>query len=162
MEMIGDYERFAVRYMLDPDFGNIWLFGKVCFWINGEAVGDSRKEESLRDFLLELDGRRHYRGQRRNDRLMALSTPHLIDVLDSKPSAQHDLSFALASFARWKVYLVELNEAARLIYRIDGGKPKECILAPGECDAILDAASRHVSALYMDEYIRMPWSQTGG
>jgi hypothetical protein len=49
-------------------------------------------------------------------------------------------------FDHWKIFLIETNVCARLIYRFDATGPvREQILRLGECDDVLDEACKQIS-----------------
>ncbi len=47
--IFGDPTRVAIAMELAPDDGGEWLFGRLCYWINGQQFGDWRRGNSLRD-----------------------------------------------------------------------------------------------------------------
>jgi hypothetical protein len=59
--MIGEPARFAIEYAVDDRHRGAWLFGKVCFRIGGERVGDFGRGTSLRDFLFQIEQGRRWR-----------------------------------------------------------------------------------------------------
>ena len=164
MPIIGDRARFAVEYSLDEEHGAAWLFGKVCFWIGGESVGNFGLGTSLRDFLFQIESGRRDHGRRKNRRFDSMPAHRVIQTLDaafygpSNPQleersveeewARHQLKPGIDVFDNWTIYLVESDDAARLLYRCNAGETKEFILAPGECDMVLEEACREIGALY--------------
>lgn len=51
---IGNIYEFAIQYELDGNSGCQWMFGRICYWIDGKAVGDYFLGASLRDVLLQM------------------------------------------------------------------------------------------------------------
>ncbi|WP_075240193.1 Imm42 family immunity protein [Xanthomonas oryzae] len=52
--IIGERKIFAVEFELDDNSGGLWMFGKFCYWIGGEMVGDFDNGASLRDIYLQM------------------------------------------------------------------------------------------------------------
>jgi hypothetical protein len=51
--LFGNKKSFAIEYNLNTDYGGEWLFGKICYWIDGSRVGDYDLGTSLRDVLIQ-------------------------------------------------------------------------------------------------------------
>jgi hypothetical protein len=165
--IIGDRARFAVEYSLDEEHGAEWLFGMVCFWIGGESVGAFDLGTSLRDFLFQIEGGRRDHGRRKNRRFDSMpahlvmetldaaffgpSNPQLEEISVEEEWARHQLNPGIDAFDNWRIYLVESEDAARLLYRFNAGETKEFILAPGECDMVLEDTCQEIGALYSNE-----------
>ncbi|TGV31306.1 hypothetical protein EN829_033405 [Mesorhizobium sp. M00.F.Ca.ET.186.01.1.1] len=62
--IVGNQERFAVEFELDKDYGGVWLFGRFCYWIANEQIGEYEMGTSLRDVLFSLDTIKNDTGNR--------------------------------------------------------------------------------------------------
>jgi hypothetical protein len=165
--IIGTPARFAVEYSLDQEHGGVWLFGKVRFWIGCESVGDFDLGTSLRDFLFQIEAGRRNRGRRTNGRFDSMPAHLVIDNLNAalfvpgnaeleeisvvEEWARHQLNPGIDVFDDWRIYLVENAVTARLLWQHKTNSAKEIILAPGECDTVLEDACREIGALYDSE-----------
>jgi hypothetical protein len=166
MPLLGDTSRFAVQYELDEEQGGPWLFGKFCYWIGGQRVGNYELGTSLRDVLFQLIQVLRDKGYRLNDELFAMSTDELAIVLDRglfgrNPSpydersmeeewARHNLTLTVDIFDGWKVFGVESDWNLRIVVmKTDGSAPiRETLLRRGECDEVLEQTFRELDHLY--------------
>ena len=53
--LFGNQETFGIEYEIEPTNGGAWLFGKICYWIDGARVGDYSMGTSLRDVLFQSE-----------------------------------------------------------------------------------------------------------
>jgi hypothetical protein len=53
--LYGDKTRFAIEWQLDNNDGGVWLLGRVCYFLNGQRVGDWGLGTSLRDVLFRWE-----------------------------------------------------------------------------------------------------------
>jgi hypothetical protein len=169
MAIVGDSRRFAVEYELGAKHEGAWMFGKVCFRIGGELIGDFELRTSLRDFLFQIEQGRRDHGQRRNKRFESMYAKEIVELLEGalfggggevgerlaiqEQWARHKIAPEVDVFDRWRIYLVESETNARLLYgRTEpGSEVREFFLTPGECDEILLRACREIGALYEAE-----------
>lgn len=163
MPMIGDPSRFALEHELDADPHGVWLFGRVCFWVAGDRVGDFELGTSLRDVLFLLEEGRRDAGRRENQRFASLPAAELVEELErglaageacdaaiNEQWARHCITPIVDVFDAWRVYLVEVDLKARVLVR-RAGKPldvRETILRRGEVDQVLGQACVAIGALY--------------
>lgn len=168
MTIIGDSSRFSVEYTLDENYGGEWMFGRLCFWCDGQRIGDYDLGTSLRDalFYFEELGKYHdLRINKRFDDMDAEDVFHLIDsalfgkdyakhsqLVEEEKWAQHYIFPALDVFNNWKGFLIEGAQRARLIFACDPySKVKEFFLSPGEVDGIFKIATSKLNAIYEGE-----------
>ena len=52
--LFGDKKKFGIQVELDFQYGGEWLYGKFCYWINNEMIGDFDMGSSLRDVLFQM------------------------------------------------------------------------------------------------------------
>ena len=83
MRTFGDVAIFAASYELNQTYGCAWLFGKFCYWIGGESIGDYELGTSLRDVLIVLRAVVRDNGNRENHSLFKLTSEELFRRLDS-------------------------------------------------------------------------------
>jgi len=153
--VIGDKRRVAVEFELDPDPGGFWLYGKCCFWINENMIGDYSMGTSLGDIFIHIQRHVKYCGERSVD----------CNNLDSETMFNYfnraaynwdgnkyeysegeielvrrcDISIHDEAFDEWKMFLVDCDIlTSRIIYSSDEGwNVKEGILVPGEFDSVI-------------------------
>ncbi len=155
--IFGNKKRFGIEYELNSDYGREWLFGRVCYWVHDNQIGDYELGTSLRDVLFVCERMVHDANKRENTFLWNLNTVDLIDTLAeglihadleddvSKRSveeqwARHNILPNLDVFNDWLVYIIEQGGSARcvsrnLISRLDNSYS----LSYGEFDTVLGA-----------------------
>lgn len=169
MPIIGDSARFAIEYKLDDSYGGVWLFGKLCFWICNHQVGNFHIGVSLRDFLFQIEQGRRDHGRRMNTRFNSMTAKAVLDTIDGtlygtgdyinesiaieEQWARHNLAPAIDIFDQWKIYIVESDRTARIIYCCTDTPDdvRECFLPVGECDRVLNQACKKIGLLYDEE-----------
>ena len=154
MAMVGEPSRFAIEYALDGDYGGEWLFGRFCYWSDGQRIGDFDLGTSLRDVLFQIDPIVQSKNRRKSQRFKKLSAIDAFRILDAAIFGTVDLNNASAAeneqwallnvvppldvFDCWKAFLIEDEISARFIF---AGDPylnvKEILLRPGEVDVVL-------------------------
>lgn len=131
----GERNTFAIHLELNSDPGGAWLFGRICYWIGGEQVGDYEQGTSLRDVFFNLKWIVHDCGNRRGDRLCHRRPEELFELLDQslygveelpptlwlpESPARFDIRPPVDIFDGWKLYLVECDASDVFIYRHTG------------------------------------------
>lgn len=131
MMEFGDRSIFAIQVELNSDFGGAWLFGRFCYWIAGNQVGDYELGTSLRDVFLNLKWIAHDCGNRRGDRLCQWPPEELFELLDRslygidelapdvwlpESPARFDIRPPVDVFDGWKIYLVECDTVDLFVY----------------------------------------------
>ncbi|AXV78996.1 hypothetical protein CJO76_18585 (plasmid) [Ralstonia solanacearum] len=167
--LFGKKERFAVEFELDNDHGGAWLFGRFCYWIGGERVGDYDAGASLRDVLFQLKHIVGDGGKRFFPRLAALPAAQsfklIFDALretnneifhyasrDFMPACL-DVCIPVDIFNSWNVFLAEGIEEAKLIYRADGAMDTRLTtLSVGEFDVVIKAAYAELEGILAKEF----------
>jgi len=165
MPVVGNDQRFAVEYVLDNEYGGEWLFGRVCFRIAGERVGDFLLGTSLRDFLFQIEQGRRDHGRRRSRRFESMAAREVVGLLEGalfggldtdledvameEQWARHRITPELDVFDGWRVYLVETEAIGRLLYgEAERREIHEFTVLPGECDKVLDEACLEIGEIY--------------
>jgi len=163
MYTFGDVATFAASYELDENYGGSWLFGKFCYWIGGELVGDYQLGTSLRDVVTALRTVVRDNGNRENPSLFKLTAEELYRRLDSALYKENSKYESLAQeecwarfqihlpvdiFDFWKVYLVDSPPVARIVYSFSEGSVVEVNLPAG----IFDQAITDVFNALFDVY----------
>jgi len=167
----GDRSRFSIAFELDRDHGGIWLFGRICYWIAEAMVGDYDVGTSLRDVLFQMTPIMGDGGKRTCPKLLRLKKEKIADLIlaalddtsdeiyqytsrDFLP-ARFDVRIPVDVFDSWKVFLVEGEENAKLLYRgIESSEVVATNLAPGEFDRVFCEAQAHLERLYEEEVAR--------
>lgn len=169
--IVGERSRFAIEYELDKEYGGVWLYGKMCFWINDTCVGDYELGTSLRDVLFAMKNIVSDSGNRINPNLFLLNTEELFNRLDitlygcevspyeqvanEEIWARLDANILVDIFNDWKVYIIENDEKARVIV---GRLVSECKysvfeteLKPNEFDKVVFVVYKELERRYESE-----------
>jgi Immunity protein 42 len=159
MPVVGDPSRFAVEYALNENHRGAWMFGRFCYWCAGRRAGDYELGTSLRDVLFRLDELARDESARGNRRFSVIPASEVFRLLDGALFGASDLNNATMAeeeqwarhiifppvdiFDRWKGFLVEEQQIARLIFATDPYEEvSELLLEPGEVDSVLNAARK--------------------
>lgn len=164
----GDRSRFSIAIELDSDHGGVWLFGRICYWIAGAMVGQYDVGTSLRDVLFQMSPILGDRGRRYCPALFRLDKEEIFAlvsaVLDETSEdlyhytsadllpARLDVRIPVDVFDSWKIFLVEGDSEAKLLYQtIESAAVEETVLGAGEFDIVFDKAYAYLEHLYEDE-----------
>ena len=150
----GDPTRFAMSVELDPDdHGGHMLYGRACYWIGGQRIGDWDGGASLGSVHAHIT--RIVKDSGRRENCVVFHTPsevafHRLDAAIYGPGPDVDNFAEVATYCDvkahlsilvgWKVFLVECKGRARLLYRGPTGGVQEFMLDSGEFDRALRAA----------------------
>lgn len=161
----GDKSRFAIAIDLDREHGGAWLFGRICYWIGNAIVGRYDLGTSLRDVLFQITYILGDRGKRTCSALLHLEKEKLfsiiLDALNEKNNnilqytgqdflpARFDVRIPVDVFDTWRVFLVEGDGAAKLLYReSEFSEVVETTLQFGEFDRVFERACIYLEHLY--------------
>lgn len=165
----GDRSLFSVQMELDSDYGNLWLYGRFCYWINKSQVGDYDLGTSLRDVLFNMKWILSDRGKRNSGRLCTLSPQEAFLLLDSslygtdlnaKESsfvdlpARFEVKPAVDVFDNWKVYLIECRDSDLMLYRNCNESNVQFFSTPvGVFDGVILEVYDHLENLYENQIV---------
>ena len=149
----GDPNRFAMSVELDPyNHGGHMLYGRACYWIGGQRIGDWDEGWSLGTVHAHITGIVKDSGRRENCATFHLPSEvafHRLDAALYGPGPDTDNFAEVATYCdvaeqlpmlgEWKIYLVECEGRARLLYRGPTGVVQEFMLNSGEFDRALRA-----------------------
>ena len=174
--LIGNRSSVAVEFELSEEYGGVWLFGKFCYWLKKQCIGDFEYGTSLRDIFFELETIIQYKGNREHKELFSLSAFGLFYRIDNALyGAQHsndeerameeswarfNVTLSVDIFSGWKIFLIEDCEDARIItgrLNEDGRSYNniyEVTLKCGEFDRILNEAYKEMNKLCLRELSR--------
>ena len=161
----GDRLRFSIELDLDENPGGAWIFGRFCYWIDGQVVGDRDLGASLRDVLFQMTPILGDRGCRRCPKLISFSGQEIFELIsasldrgedeirryvpEGQPIAALDVRIPVDVFDKWKIFLVEDTDAAKLVYRGDDAAGVEVVvLQEGEFDEVFLKAFTHLDGLF--------------
>jgi len=161
--LIGDKSFFAIEYALDSEFGDEWLYGKFCYWINNIQVGDYGLGTSLRDVLFQMEYIVHDCGKRQGDDICK-KTPmkifyeinnaiygeneHLEEFVNMP--ARFEITIPVDVFDYWKVYLVECNDSELILVKNENDpKLNQYKFSIGTVDNILLDAYKSIEKMYL-------------
>jgi hypothetical protein len=162
----GNPALFATQYELNREYGGSWLYGKFCYWIGGVQVCDYELGVSLRDILIILSEVTRDIGKRTDPKLFNLSAEELYRCLHSslyEPQSEFEKTGLEECWARfqiglgidicdnWKVYLVESDTKARIIYSYLDGSIVETKLPLGFFDEVISRTYHEINEMYISE-----------
>jgi Immunity protein 42 len=168
MYTFGNTKEFAISYELDVNSCGSWLFGKFCYWIGGEIVGDYDVGTSLRDVLLLLRSIVIDNGNRENVNLFGLSHEELYMRLDStlygggersdyeelaeeECWARFKIFPSVDIFDDWKIYLIDSPPKARIVYSFRSKNVVEFNLSSGIFDQVATSIFDTLSNIHESE-----------
>ncbi|WP_242772456.1 Imm42 family immunity protein [Brevibacillus parabrevis] len=167
--LVGEPAKFAIEFELDQNYGGVWLFGRICYWIANEQIGEYEMGTSLRDVLFALDSIKNDTGNRVSNALFSLDATILYNSLNkalyesSEPSAintmvkeeacaRFNITLPVDVFDPWKIFLVENQEESRLLLKKNDSGPQqqicEIFLRKGEFDDVVIRAHKELDNLY--------------
>lgn len=166
--ILGDKNRFAVEFELNNDYGGVWMFGKMCLWIKEMQVGDYEMGVSLRDILILIESIVSDNENRVNKDLFELSAGELFiklnDALYGDSSqfeeialeetwARFNVNFTIDIFNNWKMFLVENQDKARLVFKnlcedAHNGGVHQIELKKGEFDEVIYKAYEEMGRIF--------------
>jgi hypothetical protein len=166
--VVGEPSRFAVEYDLNANRGGEWMFGRFCYWCGGRRVGDFELGTSLRDVLFQLEVLARDRSlwaSRRFNHMSAIDVFRLLkaalfgaadlnnaSVAEDEQWARHNVCPPVDVFDCWKVFLLEDEPTARLIFAREPYLDAiELLLRAGEVDAVLDVVQKALGDVYEHE-----------
>lgn len=162
---IGDCSQFAVEFQLDENYGDIWLYGKFCYWINQKCIGDYEMGTSLRDILLQLKYIVGDNGNRNDEGLFSLGKEEVYDRLNcalygygssefedkarAESWARFNVTLPVDIFDGWKIFIIENSEKTRVIARdIENDEIFEFALFPKEFDNVINRLYLELGKIY--------------
>jgi hypothetical protein len=160
MMLVGDRDRFAIEYELDPlhsgdaELGH-WMFGRIRWWCGGDTVGRYEPNTAIRDVAAAAERILLRDAARYSPELMVLPAREVAHIIAEALFADNDRSdeqiaadgahywpFFVSPrtevFDPWDIFVVEDESRARLIWNLVG-RPEvnECGLRPGEFSGVL-------------------------
>lgn len=165
MNIVGDKDKFAFAYSMDAQRGGEWLFGKCCYFIAGQEVGDYSLGTSLRDVYTQMTSIVKDNGNRSDPRLCTFDETSIFkllrfrlyeDVYDDISSiasfvetpARFDVRIPVDVFDCCSIFLLDCEDEARLIYSLDDQKVSVVSLQLGEFDRIIASAFDQLGKAY--------------
>ncbi|WP_408734241.1 Imm42 family immunity protein [Paraburkholderia bannensis] len=144
--------------------GGMWMFGKFCYWIGGEQVGDFHEGTSLRDVLFSMRSIVGDTGKRTAPSLALCDDKEIFRVIQESLNESGDALTRLIPvdlmpacfdvcphidiFNTWHIYLVDTQDLSKVVYSADGGDNVETVgLAPGEFDTVASVTYRELDNL---------------
>jgi hypothetical protein len=161
--LIGKQETFAVEYELDKNHGGLWMFGKVCYWVNNIQIGDYELGTSLRDVLFAMKYLVHDCGNREGLILCELSPEEVFFQLNESiygdveninanlpdTPARFNITLPIDVFSRWKIYLIDCSYLSTIIFKNDIEKSVQCFqVKKGEFDDVINNLYCSLNSIY--------------
>ncbi|CAM2183801.1 Immunity protein 42 [Paraburkholderia sacchari] len=162
--LYGEKSRFGIEFELDEHSGGAWMFGKFCYWIGGEQVGEFDEGTSLRDVLFSMQYIIGDAGKRTAPSLASCDDRDIFRVIqeylnengddliklvpaDSMPAC-FDVCPPVDIFGVCHIYLVDTQELSKIVYSSDGGSTVKAVeLALGEFDEIASTVCSELNRL---------------
>ena len=167
----GNKEIFSIETELDENYGGAWLFGKICYWIKGVQVGDYDLGTSLRDTFHSLKWIVYDCGNRAGEGLCKLSPEEIFFILADVPYENNgsiinsnfqipdtlprfDISIGVDVFDKWKIYLIECETEAKVIFKtIDQAEINIAVIPIGVFDSAVKNYYNYLDEIYEKERI---------
>lgn len=163
--IFGDKARFAIEFTLNDEPGGAWLFGKFCYWIDGNQIGSYDEGISLRDILFQMKYIVGDAGIREAPTLAALDDRKIFDFIQEAMDesgerlfmfiprdflpARFDICIHVDIFNAWDIYLVEGIKFAKIVYSNSGVVGVSSVeLRSGEFEAVAASVYEQLDALY--------------
>jgi hypothetical protein len=161
--IIGDKESFAVEYELDENHGGAWMYGKICYWIGNDQVGDYELGTSLRDALFAMKYLIGDCGNREGLVLCDLSPEEAFFQLNesiygnlkraniSLPDlpARFDILIPVDVFSQWKIFLIDCSNFTTIVYKRDAEESVHYFrIKRGEFDNIIKQLYINLESIY--------------
>ncbi|AKM30240.1 hypothetical protein AB870_09180 [Pandoraea faecigallinarum] len=163
--LFGDKARLGIEFELNENPGDAWMFGKFCYWIAGEQVGNFDEGVSLRDVLFSMRYIVGDAGKREAPSLVfcdEIAVFHVIqnsisesdlNMVSSIPPdispACFDICPNLDIFNRWNIYLVDAEDISKIIYSEDAGVTVKTVeILPGEFDSVASSAYQELDRIF--------------
>lgn len=119
--LIGNKKTFAVEYELNNDYGGEWMYGKICYWIENQEIGNYQLGTSLRDVLFGLKYILYDSGNRTDTYLCQTLPEDLFYQLNEliyrveednfnhslEAPARFEVSINVDVFDGWKIFLID-------------------------------------------------------
>jgi immunity protein 42 of polymorphic toxin system len=149
--MISSKASFGIEYEID-EASNMRMFGRLCYWIANQRVGNYDLPTSLRDVLNQMTSIVKLGADRVSEASWSVPAGEcfrLIDksmfgnISDAPPisdemPARFDIKIPVDVFDEWKVFLVQHSTQERLLFaKYPFSDVDELILPKGSCDAAL-------------------------
>lgn len=163
--IFGNPMGFAIEFELEKEYGGIWLFGKFCYRVKNQCIGEYSLGTSLRDIflvmgaLIRTDRTHNYLYSlsaedlynRLNDVLYGFEKSPYDDIADEEQWARFNVTLPVDIFDGWKIFLIEGSEKARMIIGKDDTDIYEVPLHPDEFNDVITDVYNELGKLYEAE-----------
>ncbi|MFE1573086.1 Imm42 family immunity protein [Comamonas odontotermitis] len=164
----GDKNRFSIELNIDENHGGAWLFGRFCYWIAGEMVGEFEMGTSLRDVLFQMKYIVNPQVDRFCCGLFEVSKEKAFEVISEALDENNDEIYEYVSrdftvanfdicipvdiFNNWKIFLIDGYDSSRVLYsKMESMKIKELLFNSGEFNEVVKNAYLYLNSLYESE-----------
>jgi immunity protein 42 of polymorphic toxin system len=165
----GNRKSFAITVDIDQNYGGAWLYGRLCYWIEGIQVGDYELGTSLRDVLFQMKHIVSDCGNRAGEILCTLHPREAFSRLDEElfgtnegelydksqlleAPARFDITIHVDVFDQSKAYLIECNDNAIIIFKnTSDADIKVAHIAIGAFDSVIKEVYGYLNDLYSRE-----------
>ncbi|HBV85579.1 MAG TPA: hypothetical protein DEF42_02730 [Desulfosporosinus sp.] len=174
--IIGNKSEFAIEYELAADYGGVWMFGMICYYIKGKQIGDYELGTSLRDVMFHIHKKIRDNGKRIHEELFHLSKFDLFNRLNEvlygyKDSeyeevglkemwARFDIVPRVDIFDESKVFLVEDKNQSRIVFKegLSQGLRgiHEAYITKGAFDRVIFETYKQLDNIYDLELMKQP------
>ena len=144
------------------------MFGNARYWCGGREIGNFGEQTSLRDLLFMLEGMRRDVGKRQNPRFWNMAATDMFRLVDAglfgnrdlaplslsmeEQWARHNITPSVDVFDDWKVFVVENETRARVVFSKDPYTSVESVeMNAGEVDTTLESTRITLGKIYERE-----------
>jgi len=165
---IGNKMTFAVSLALNKNYHGVWLYGKFCYWINNQQIGDYELGTSLRDVLPLIKWLVFDNGNRFAENLCYLSKEdvfynlshalhhgeekhqiHFMNIVLPDSFARFNIKMDIDIFDQWEIYLVDCKKISRVLFKEKGQRIiSEYYLGIGEFDHVIQETYTTIDTWY--------------
>lgn len=130
---VGHPDAFEIRFELDKNYCDEWLFGKICYQIGNFEVGDYSLGTSLRDVLLQMHLIVSDAGLRKTARFLGMEKEKLFsivcdtlygdektgmeDVANDECWAKHNIAIPVNVFDHVHVFQFDEEKISRILWK---------------------------------------------
>jgi hypothetical protein len=167
----GNQNRFFIQIDFDETSLDEWMWGRFCYWIDGNMVGDISTAEILQDVYRQLEGIKENHGGylcsgRFCPELFALSNDKIYELVEGAIYRGYPYDEEIFQYlpsedyiygnllvwpeipSGWSVFLIDGETQSKLLYKgIVDQKVRSIILERGEFESVLAQACDYLAVV---------------
>lgn len=144
------------------------LYGHICYWVDGEMIGNWDQLASLNDANWDLSKIVCENGRRQDFTLFSEAADVAFNKIDKliygvndedgdgqlEDPTRFEILPNIPTFNSWKMFSICFNKVARVIYKSDINKLKSLELTEMEIDIVLNSAHDFINKLHIETNVR--------